>query len=479
MAQRQPQPRPSTPAPINVTKTTTVKAISVTPGYSPSIAATGAYTIQPASAATPVILLPSGDYTGAQTVSISDATAGAVIYYTTDGSTPTTSSPKYTGAIGLSSSVTLQAIAVASGYSTSAVAVALYNIVPPPAPPTVTSITPGGGPTNTAANVTLSGTGFTPSSTVAVNGAQIPANYLSPTEITLTMPASSVILPGNVNVTVTTAAGTSAPIGYTAYLGITNNDIVYNPADGLLYASVPFSELGSGGNSVVGIDPVTGNVNRQIWVGSNPNKLALSTDGTQLFVGLDGAGAVAQVNLTTGKVVNQFSLGGGQGLYNSPHTAQYLAAVPGSPNSVAVAETGGYAGGSGVGVAIYDSGMVRASTSTNFGSGPLSFGSSASTLYMAASGIQELTVGPSGITAATTLSSNTGSGNLTWIQYDNGQLYLSSGAVLNASTGALLGTFYSTPSTAANGPVVSDSTLGQGIHWFVKLHQQRRSTRFR
>ena len=410
-----------------------------------------------------MILLPSGDYTGAQTVSISDATAGAVIYYTTDGSTPTTSSPKCTGAIGLSSSVTLQAIAVASGYSTSAVAVALYNIVPPPAPPTVTSITPGGGPTNTAANVTLSGTGFTPSSTVAVNGAQIPANYLSPTEITLTMPASSVILPGNVNVTVTTAAGTSAPIGYTAYLGITNNDIVYNPADGLLYASVPFSELGSGGNSVVGIDPVTGNVNRQIWVGSNPNKLALSTDGTQLFVGLDGAGAVAQVNLTTGKVVNQFSLGGGQGLYNSPHTAQYLAAVPGSPNSVAVAETGGYAGGSGVGVAIYDSGMVRANTSTNFGSGPLSFGSSASTLYMAASGIQELTVGPSGITAATTLSSNTGSGNLTWIQYDNGQLYLSSGAVLNASTGALLGTFYSTPSTAANGPVVSDSTLGRAF----------------
>ncbi len=46
------------------------------------------------------------------------------------------------------------------------------------------------------------------------------------------------------------------------------------------------------------------------------------------------------------------------------------------------------------------------------------------------------------------------------IQYDNGQFYLSTGAVLNASTGALAGTLYSSASVAASGPVVSDSTLG-------------------
>jgi sugar lactone lactonase YvrE len=90
-----------------------------------------------------------------------------------------------------------------------------------------------------------------------------------------------------------------------------NNDIAYNATDGLLYASVPTSAGSVAGNSVVGLDPATGNVIRQIWVGSNPDTLALSTDGTQLFVGLDGAGAVAQVDLTQGKVVNQFSRGDG------------------------------------------------------------------------------------------------------------------------------------------------------------------------
>ena len=72
-------------------------------------------------------------------------------------------------------------------------------------------------------------------------------------------------------------------------------------------------------------------------------------------------------------------------------------------------------------------------------------------------------MGPTGITAGTTLSTSSNVSNATEIQYDNGQLYLSTGAVLNASTGTLLGTFYSTASSPANGPVVSDSTLGRAF----------------
>ena len=336
-----------------------------------------------------------------------------------------------------------------------------FQILPNPVP-TLSGIYPNAGPINTAVAVTLSGTGFSTQSTVSVNGAAVPSTWVSPTQITCQIPASSLALPGNASITVTTPApggGTATPLLFTTYLAIANNDIVYNAQDGLLYASVPATGIGNGGNSVAGIDPVTGTVVRQIWVGSKPNKLALSTDSTQLFVGLDGAGAVAQVDLNKGAVVNQFSLGGGPGVYNPPHTANYLAAVPGSPNSVAVAAQGSFQGGTGV--TIYDSGAPRAK-SWSGGWGPLSFGSSSSTLYTVnGQSIEQLTVDSTGITGIAAL--NTASGSANFMQYDNGQLYLSTGQVFNASTGTLLGTFYSSASTAAAGPIVSDSTLGRAF----------------
>jgi hypothetical protein len=94
----------------------------------------GTLTVTPlGKTATPVIKPAGGTYTSTQTVTISDATPGAVVYYTTNGTTPTTSSTKYTGAIKVSATETLEAIAVATGYSNSAVASATYTIATAPA----------------------------------------------------------------------------------------------------------------------------------------------------------------------------------------------------------------------------------------------------------------------------------------------------------------------------------------------------------
>jgi len=85
----------------------------------------------PAPAATPVFSPSAGTYSYPQNVNISDSTNGATIYYTTDGTTPTTSSPVYSGAILVSATQTLEAIATASGFSQSALAVASYTIGAP------------------------------------------------------------------------------------------------------------------------------------------------------------------------------------------------------------------------------------------------------------------------------------------------------------------------------------------------------------
>jgi hypothetical protein len=99
----------------------------VATGYTRSMTAIATYSIEPV-AATPMFSPKGGHYSGTQMVSISDATAGATIYCTTDGSTPTTSSPKCSGAITVSSSETVKAFAAATGYIRSAVAIATYAI---------------------------------------------------------------------------------------------------------------------------------------------------------------------------------------------------------------------------------------------------------------------------------------------------------------------------------------------------------------
>ncbi len=77
-------------------------------------------------AAAPQITPDGGTFAATQSVTLSTATTSASIYYTLDGSTPTTSSPLYTGPITISSQTTLQAIAAAAGYTQSPVSSATF-----------------------------------------------------------------------------------------------------------------------------------------------------------------------------------------------------------------------------------------------------------------------------------------------------------------------------------------------------------------
>lgn len=81
------------------------------------------------SVSTPTFSPAAGTYTSAQNVTINCATEDATIYYTTDGSAPTTSSSRFSSAISVSSTTTIKAIAVKSGMDNSGVAEATYTIV--------------------------------------------------------------------------------------------------------------------------------------------------------------------------------------------------------------------------------------------------------------------------------------------------------------------------------------------------------------
>jgi Chitobiase/beta-hexosaminidase C-terminal domain/Legume lectin domain len=125
------------------------------------------------TAATPTFSPAPGNYIGSQSVTLADTTSGATIYYTTDGSTPTTSSPKYTAAIPISATTTIKAIAAATGYNNSAVATGTYTISKAPIQYETETVPSSGVPN---ARV-FSWTGFTDGVGIIVDATQV-GNYI-------------------------------------------------------------------------------------------------------------------------------------------------------------------------------------------------------------------------------------------------------------------------------------------------------------
>ena len=204
----------STPytAPIPITSTTTIKSIATASGFFDSTVASATYTINTAAAATPSFSPAPGTFTSEQNVTISSTTPSAIIYYTTDGTTPTTTSTLYAGPIAVSATETIKAIATASGFTNSAVSTGLFTIslsspdfslsaatgslsVPAGGQGTVSiTISPKNGTLPNPVQLTCSVAGSTPPATCS----------LSPTSVTLgTDPASSTL---TVQVPATTAA---------------------------------------------------------------------------------------------------------------------------------------------------------------------------------------------------------------------------------------------------------------------------------
>ena len=111
---------------VNITVNSTLKAIAYKTGMADSPITSGVYTIQVAA---PTFSPVAGTYIGNQSVTITSATSGATIRYTTNGTTPTeTVGTVYSSAVSLTASCTLQAIAYKTGCTDSSITSGAYTV---------------------------------------------------------------------------------------------------------------------------------------------------------------------------------------------------------------------------------------------------------------------------------------------------------------------------------------------------------------
>ncbi len=143
--------------PIHITQRTTIQAfVAAMGGYTQSGPVSQTYNIVPA---TPFISPAAGTYLTGRTVTLSETTAGAQIYYTTDGSVPTTASARYVSPLVIPTkqiTETVRAFAVLNGVYSSSTSTT-YKIVPQQTAP-APIISPGSGTYTTNKVVALSDT---------------------------------------------------------------------------------------------------------------------------------------------------------------------------------------------------------------------------------------------------------------------------------------------------------------------------------
>jgi glucose/arabinose dehydrogenase len=125
------------------------KARAFRPDLAPSAVATAVFAFK---VGTPIFTPPAGPIVSNTLVAVSTVTPDALIYYTTNGATPTSGSLLYSAPFPLSGTATIRAIGVANGFNDSAVATATYS----PAQVAAPAFTPSSGPITNSTTISIS-----------------------------------------------------------------------------------------------------------------------------------------------------------------------------------------------------------------------------------------------------------------------------------------------------------------------------------
>lgn len=237
------------------------------------------------------------------------------------------------------------------------------------------------------------------------------------------------------------------------------SDLIVEPISGMLYASVP-GTAASDANSVLPIDPVTGELGASVFVGSQPGPLAISDDGSTLYVGLDGAFSVRRVDLATLTAGIEFSAGSDSTF--GPYQAEDIAVQPGNPDVIAVSRKRVGTSPRHAGVAVFDDGLqLPKVTRSHTGANRIAFGDDPAMLYgynneTTEYGFRQIEIDSSGATEVHVWQYLI-TGFYADILSRGGLVYATTGRVIDPSVPTVVGTY---PGTSATGSIAVDLDAG-------------------
>ncbi len=339
--------------------------------------------------------------------------------------------------------------------------------------PTLTAISPltatvGG----QALTLTVTGRDFVGQPTVYWNGNALQTTLVSSTQLSAQVPATDLASSGLAAVTASNDSSgypfsnamafsvnpASAAGSQIAVYSAGGNDLVWDAATANIYVSMPGVQ-GDSGDAIGIVDPVAGTVTNSGFLGSDPGKIALSSDSQYLYMALNGANAIEQLALPSFSVNTAWNLGGVDS-FSGPYYALDLQAAPGVPQTTAVTLANFDISPSAAEVVIYDGSTQRSNplVVTQYPYSSLQWGSTDTTLYsvdeQAPQDFLVLGVGPSGAV----LNQNYNrvvSPYSSEIHYDAGTalVYTDGGQAIQPSNGSIVGDY------GASGIALPDSTL--------------------
>ena len=145
-------------------------------------------------------------------------------------------------------------------------------------------------------------------------------------------------------------------------LAIQSNKILYDNVTEKIYAAVP-STNGSTGNSLAVINPKTISVEKTIFAGSEPSVLAISDNSQYIYVGFRGSNSIRKFDVASQTFGTPFTTG--TSVSYGPLYPGDIKVMPGNPNTIAVSRKQFNTSATFKGVAIYDNGVMRPTTSFN------------------------------------------------------------------------------------------------------------------